>query len=201
MGSRKPGYRQHMTSSTPTPRPRPRGREQIQAALIESTLDLLETRGLEISIRQIADRADVPHSVIGRYFGSKDELIRSAIDSTLPADRAVADAFETPEQAATATFESAFERPERVRTLVQLLQAGMTPREIRSEAPMLESLAKLLGERPETDVDPRVLAAAIMAFSMGWLLTEEFVVDHTDLDVLDRDEVRAQVLSLLLRLI
>ena len=40
---------------------------------------LLESRGLEISIRQIAERADVPHSVIGRYFGSKDELIAEAL--------------------------------------------------------------------------------------------------------------------------
>ena len=190
-----------MTSQTPPPRPRPRGREQIQTALIESTLELLETHGLEISIRQIADRADVPHSVIGRYFGSKDELIRTAIDSTLPADRAIAGAFETAEQAATATFASAFERPERVRILVQLLQAGMSPREIRSEAPVIESLVKLVGERPPDDLDPRVVAAAISAFSMGWLLTEDFVVEHTGLDVLDRDEVRAQVMKLLLRLL
>ena len=189
------------TNTRPDPRERPRGRDQIRAALIRSTLELLESHGLEMSIRQIAELANVPHSVIGRYFGSKDELIRATIDSTLPADREVAAQFDSPAQAAGATFDSVFDRPERVRILVQLLHAGMTPREIRAEAPMLSSLAKLLGEQPSASGDPRVVAAAFTAFAMGWLLTEDFVVEHTGLDVLDRDDVRAQVRALMLRML
>src|SRR6478609_5290522 len=135
MDVRPRGYRARITS--PTPSARPRGRDQIRAALIASTLDLLESHGLDISIRQIAERADVPHSVIGRYFGSKDELIRSAIDSTLPADQEMASHLTTAEDAARKAFDSVFERPERIRILTQLLQAGMEPRDIRSEAPVL----------------------------------------------------------------
>lgn len=180
---------------------RPRGRDEIRAALISSTLELLESHGLDISIRQIAERADVPHSVIGRYFGSKDELIRSAIDSTLPADRETAQQFETAEQAARATFDSGSERPERIRILVQLLQAGMDPREIRSEAPVMSTLVKLIDEEQPGHADPRIIAAAIGALSMGWVLTEDYLVDHTGLDVLDRDAVREQVEELMLRLL
>ncbi len=199
MGSRKPGYRDPMTS--PTPAARPRGRDQIRAALIASTLALLETEGLDISIRQIAERADVPHSVIGRYFGSKDELVRSAIDSTLPADREAAEQFTTAAEAARGTFVSGYERPERIRILTQLLQAGMDPREIRSEAPLLSSLVKLIEEQEPTHGDPRVIAAAICALSMGWVLAEDYIVDHTGLGMLDRDEVQAQVQELMLRLL
>ena len=184
-----------------TPRQRPRGREQIQAALIASTLDLLETDGLDISIRQIAERADVPHSVIGRYFGSKDELIRQAIDSTLPADREVAEQFQTAEQAAIAAFRSTFERPERIRILAQLLQAGMMPRQIRSEAPIMASLIKLIDEEQPDHGDPRVIASAIFAMAMGLVLTEEYILDHAGLDVLDRDEVRDQIQTLMLRML
>ena len=191
-----------MIPPTPTaPAGRPRGRDQIRTALIASTLDLLESHGLDISIRQIAERADVPHSVIGRYFGSKDELIRTAIDSTIPADRETAEEFDTPEQAALATFRSGIERPERIRILVQLLQAGMGPREIRTEAPLLESMVKLLDEQGPGEVDPRIATAAVAALSMGWLLTEDFVIEHTGLGAHDRDEVRAQVQQLMLRMI
>lgn len=185
----------------PSPRQRPRGREQIQDALIASTLDLLETDGLDISIRQIAQRADVPHSVIGRYFGSKDELIRQAIDSTLPADREVAERFETAQQAAVAAFRSTFERPERIRILAQLLQAGMAPRDIRSEAPIMASLIKLIDEEQPAHGDARVIASAIFAIAMGLVLAEDYIFDHAGLDVLDRDDAHAQIEALMLRLL
>ncbi|MCU1370045.1 MAG: transcriptional regulator [Ilumatobacteraceae bacterium] len=184
-----------------TPTARPRGRDQIRAALTSSTLELLETHGLDISIRQIAERADVPHSVIGRYFGSKDELIRSAIDSTLPFDREAADRFENAEEAAREAFNSVFARPERIRILAQLLQAGMAPREIRAEAPLLATLVKLVEAEQPTHADPRIIAAAIYALSVGMVLTEEYIVDHAGLDVLDRDDVRRQVQDLMLRLL
>ncbi|WP_421119258.1 TetR/AcrR family transcriptional regulator [Aquihabitans daechungensis] len=185
----------------PSPPARPRGRDQIRTALIESTLDLLESKGLDLSIRQIAERADLPHSVIGRYFGSKDELVRSAIDSTLPADRQAAQDLESAEQAAIAVFDSGSERPERIRILAQLLQAGMDPREIRSEAPLIRSLVKHIEEEQPTHADPRLIAAAITAMSMGWALTEDYIVDHAGIDVLDREAVRQEMKTLMLRLL
>jgi len=187
--------------TAPSPSARPKGRDQIRAALIASALELLESNGLDISIRQIAERADLPHSVIGRYFGSKDELIRSAIDSTLPADREAAQDLDTAEEAAVALFESGVERPERVRILAQLLQAGMDPREIRAEAPIVSSLVKRIVEDEPDHADPRIIAAAITALSMGWVLTEDYIADHTGLDALDRDEVRTQLKDLMLRLL
>jgi AcrR family transcriptional regulator len=185
--------------TVPNPSTRPRGRDQIRTALIASCLDLLETQGLDISIRQIAERANVPHSVIGRYFGSKDELIRSAIDSTLPADRETAERFETAEEAVRAAFQSAFQRPERIRILAQLLQAGMAPRDIRSEAPMMSSMVKLISEEQPDHADPRVIAAAVFAVSMGMVLTEDYIIDHAGLDVYDRDDVRRQIEELVVR--
>jgi len=187
--------------TSPSPSPRPRGREQIRSALIASTLDLLESQGLDVSIRQIAETANIPHSVIGRYFGSKDELIRSAIDSTLPADQEMAADLHSAEQAALESFDSVFDRPERIRILTQLLQAGMSPREIRSEAPLLARLVKLVEAEQPDHADPRIIAVAIYSLSVGLLLTEDFVVDHAGLDVMDRSDVRAQVRDVLLRLL
>jgi AcrR family transcriptional regulator len=180
---------------------RPRGREQIEAALITSTLDLLESNGLSISIRQIAERADVPHSVIGRYFGSKDELIRSAIESTLPADREAAGNPDTAEEAVRTMFDSGVDRPERIRILAQLLQAGIEPRDIRPEAPMMTSLVKLIEEREPEHADPRIIAAAITALMMGFVLAGEYIVDHAGIDVLDRGEVHEELKELMLRLL
>ncbi len=184
--------------TVPPSNQRPRGRDQIRAALIASAPELLESHGLDISIRQIAEGANLPHSVIGRYFGSKDELIRSAIDSTLPADREAARHPTSAEEAAIAVFESGIER---IRILAQLLQAGMDPRDIRAEAPMISTLVKLIEENQPDHADPRIIAASICALSMGWVLTEAYLIDHTGLDVLERDTVREQMKELALRLL
>ena len=184
--------------TVPPSNQRPRGRDQIRAALIASALELLESHGLDISIRQIAEGANLPHSVIGRYFGSKDELIRSAIDSTLPADREAARHPTSAEEAAIAVFESGIER---IRILAQLLQAGMDPRDIRAEAPMISTHVKLIEENQPDHADPRIIAASICALSMGWVLTEAYLIDHTGLDVLERDTVREQMKELALRLL
>lgn len=176
---------------------RPRGRAEIQAALIASTLELMESKGLEVSIRDIASAADLPHSLIGRYFGSKDGLVQAAIASTLPADIELAATVETRSQAIHAALASGFERPERLRILVQLLQAGMDPGEIRPEAPMMARLLALLEEEADPRTDPRIVTAAVIAATTGWVLVEEFVVHHAGLADEDRAWVRDQVGELL----
>lgn len=179
---------------TPTgPDERPSGREAIEAALIASTLDLLETRGLDVSIRDIASQADLPHSLIGRYFGSKDRLVQAAIASTLPADREAAAAVDSPLQAVDALFAAGLARPDRLRILVQLLQAGMSPEEIRPEAPLLDLFLAVLEPEAGDSVDQRILAGVLWASAAGWVLTEDFIVHHVGLDDEDRTKVREQV--------
>jgi len=161
----------------------------------------MEVKGLDITIREIAKRANVPHSVIGRYYGTKDVLVRAAIESTLPADREAADRHRTAEAAAKAMFDSGVERPGRIRVLAQLLRAGMEPQDIRAEAPMIAALQNLIDERKPEHADPRVIAAATTALAIGWTLAGDYIVDHTGLDVCERNEVDEQIKALMLRLL
>lgn len=188
-----PGYNVGMAVPPDNPSTRPSGRDEIKAALIQSTLELIESHGLSVSIREIAERADVPHSLIGRYFGSKTQLIQAAIDSTLPPDVEAAAGLTTARDAITAVFETGFERPERIRILVHLLQDGMSPRTIRQEAPMINALAELLEADPPQGGDPRLVTAATVALAMGWLLAEDYLVTHAGLEDQDLDKVRSQV--------
>ena len=170
------------------------------SALTESTLALIETEGTDVTIRDISNRANVPHSLVARYFGSKEGLISEAIATTLPDDVELAGSLDCVVDAAGTAFDSVLERPERIRILAQLLNGGAAPREIRSEAPILETLVRLVEEQCPDVADPRVTAAAIGALSMGWLLVEDYLIEHTGLADEDRDEVRAQVRALLPRL-
>lgn len=171
------------------------------AALTQSTLELLETGGLDITIRDISTRANVPHSLVARYFGSKEGLITEAIATTLPDDQELAASLDCPAAAAAAVFDSMFDRPERIRILAQLLNSGMASGEIRSEAPLLEALVRLIEEQSPEVPDPRIAAAAVGALCGGWLIFESFVLEHTGLADEDVDKVRAQVRELLPRLL
>src|SRR5688572_26815487 len=54
----------------------PRGREAIIEAILQATEKLLAKHSpTEISLRQIANLANVNHSLIHRYFGTKENVI------------------------------------------------------------------------------------------------------------------------------
>ena len=171
------------------------------SALTQSALDLIETDGLDVTIRDISTRANVPHSLVARYFGSKEGLITEAIATTLPADQELAATLDGPLDAAGAIFDSMFERPERIRILAQLLHGGMAPQDIRPEAPLMEAFVQLIDDQCPQVPDARIAAAAVGALSAGWLLVEDFLLEHTGLADEDRAKVRAQVRALLPRLI
>ncbi len=59
----------------------PRGRDQVQRALIEAGIKLFSERGMNnVSVRHLAEEAGVNHSLLFRYFGSKDELIKAVFE-------------------------------------------------------------------------------------------------------------------------
>src|SRR6185369_8160826 len=59
----------------------PRGQRETVAALIDATIALLAERGpAAISVRDIAARGGVNHGLVHRHFGSKQALVRAALD-------------------------------------------------------------------------------------------------------------------------
>ena len=60
---------------------RPIGRNAVRTALIEATIELIVKKGLSMSVREIAARADVNHGLVHTYFGGKDGLITTAFDT------------------------------------------------------------------------------------------------------------------------
>jgi len=58
----------------------PRGREAVQRALISAAARLFAERGpAAVTLRAIADEADVNHGLVHRYFGSKEALLHAAL--------------------------------------------------------------------------------------------------------------------------
>ena len=62
----------------------PRGREEIIDAILKATEKLLPKHNpSEISLRQIAEAANINYSLIHRYFGTKESVIMAAHERLL----------------------------------------------------------------------------------------------------------------------
>ena len=59
---------------------RPSGQDEVREALINAGLELVAEQGLQFSVRDVADRAQVNHGLVHRYFGSKSGLISEVLD-------------------------------------------------------------------------------------------------------------------------
>src|SRR5262245_4158793 len=62
-------------------RPRDPNRDQ---AIVRATLELMDQRGLDFSIEEVAERAGVAKTTIYRRFPSKEELMISELEAVVP---------------------------------------------------------------------------------------------------------------------
>jgi AcrR family transcriptional regulator len=135
--------------------------------LIESTLRLIAERGVAgVSVRDVAADAGVNHGLVHRYFGSKDALIRAAVER-------IALLIYDPDAPAQATwfFDRLRAHPELAVLVARACLDG--PHDLLGyAAPPPAVLDKLLSKlRPfarQAGVDPAVINAAWTAAILGW---------------------------------
>ena len=57
------------------------GRSASSERILDSAQELFAKRGPRaVTVRQVAEKAGVTHTLVHRYFGSKDDLIRAVVD-------------------------------------------------------------------------------------------------------------------------
>jgi AcrR family transcriptional regulator len=177
------------------------------AALIDATIALLAERGpAAISVRDIAARGGVNHGLVHRHFGSKEALVRAALD------RLASELFETAGAArldipglqalftATARHESYW------RALARTVLDGEPPREFQSRFPTIGRVVETLRELQRcgvltTEIDAPMLTAGLGALVLGWLVFEPFLLAATGLDSRGRDDNRSALFASLLTIL
>ena len=160
---------------------------------------------LEVSIRDIAAEAGIPHSAIYRYFDSKDQILVRVLERGR--QRQVEhDAMDRSQAAgAKGTFDwmMTSNRAYAIATMRAALD-GQTPSALgldpaRSSAS--ESIRAVAAGAPSltlrTDHDPAVTIAAAMAFVFGWVAAEDWILESTGLQGCDRAELHAELDSIL----
>lgn len=182
------------------PRGRPRLDEQLMPRILDAAERLFAERGpVGVSIRDIAAEAGLPHSAIYRYFESKDEVLRQVL--VRGRDRQIEHETEQRRQGLSAIggLEWLMEHNRAYLLAVVRLalqgetnsSLGLEPRTVASTS--LAALQAGVPLEPRTDLDPRMVLAALAAIAFGYAVGEDWIIDTLGMQSCDADQVRAGV--------
>lgn len=183
------------------PRGRPRLDDQFMPQILDAAERLFAEHGpVSVSIRDIAAEAGLPHSAIYRYFDGKDEVLRQVLIRGRTRQRE----HEAEGRQIGRTIEGALDwilanNRAYVLVLARLALEGETTSSLGidpGETVARQTLAVVADGYPfdlRTDHDPRMVVAALMALTIGWVTAEEWIIDAVGLQGCDRGAVRAHI--------
>ncbi len=175
--------------------------------MIDAAIALLAERGpAAVSVRDIAALAGVNHGLVHRYFGSKQALVRAALDRLAGELFAVAGAARLDVAGLSALFTATARHESYWRALARTVLDGEAPREFQTRFPTIRRVVEALREMQRAgaltrDLDPPLVAAGVVALVLGWLVFEPFLVTATGLDARDREDNRRALLAALLTIL
>ena len=181
----------------------PRGRAEIIDAILKATEQLLPKRNpTEISLREIAEAANVNYSLIHRYFGTKESVIMAAHERIL--DR-IGEQFSTVDRLdgnIGVLFKINRENASRRTLLARAMLDGADPHLIRHHFPIMHQLIELLKKkkaktRKPSEYDAETLAAFFAGSTLGWFFFEPFLLASTGLDKKDKKKVHREITRML----
>jgi len=167
---------------------KPHGRDEVVTALIRAAAELFSEKGVEaVSLRKIADRAGVNHGLIHRHFGSK-EALRRQTQETLAAG--IREEIGDPDDFLNAVLRSskAMRRNDMFwRVMARTFLDGKDEGGIQSNFPFVRKLVDLVRREQEeksitSKIDPRNIVASILAYGLGMLVFERYILPAVGLD-------------------
>ena len=189
-----------LRSRTRSPRDpsRPQGREAVRAAVLTAATRLFSRSGpAGVSLRDVAREANVNLGLIHRHFGNKRELLTGVLEHLAGRIAVAAQADATLDERVIALFDATVDSPY-WRVLAHALLDGEVARDVQQSFPTVHALVAILEEAQASgELDPmfdaRIVAGAMVAQSLGWLMFEPFLLAATGLDAEPFQSVRASV--------
>ena len=179
---------------------RPRGREAVSTALIEASLDLfIERTPDHVTVREIAQHADVNQGLVHEYFGSKDGLILAAMEQVVGEHGGPSEGMPSDRESFLRYFALLDEHPAYVRLVTWWLLDRRRMSDISAlaaESPVVLPAGD--SEQTEVRVDPRLIAAAKEGIVWGWVTSAEWFRAALGLDDLTDEEIREQLTTICL---
>jgi AcrR family transcriptional regulator len=179
-----------------------RSREDVSEALIEAAAALASERGSgHVTVRDIATRADVNATFVHRYFGSKQNLMRAAMQHAQ--ERLASRIEEVPDivEGAAAIVHATLQERELIATLTRAALDGVfadVPAGNPAMAALVERFVReAAGRGSGGRHDPRVVVACLSAAAVGYAVLGDYIRHGTGLDGHSSDEVEAMLVDVL----
>lgn len=185
------------------------GRTETMASIVRAASKLFSEHGTEaVSVRRIAASAGVSHTLVHKYFGTKEDLVRAVMGarddvyarslSEVPDDR----------EALRETTRAVLRSREQLRTTMYAALEGRSAAEVGGSWPAMTAFMERFaggpssgrGEAGATAVDPRMVAAALAALLLGWNALEDVLLEVADLGDIGEDEIVDALVELEIRL-
>lgn len=167
---------------------KPHGRDEVVTALIRASTELFSEKGVEaVSLRKIAARAGVNHGLIHRHFGSKEALRRQTQEALAAGIR---EEIGDPDDFSSAVLRSSKAIRENDmfwRVMARTFLDGKDKGEIQGNFPFVRKLVDLVRREQKeksitSKIDPRNIVAAILAYGLGMMVFERYILPAAGLD-------------------
>jgi AcrR family transcriptional regulator len=148
---------------------RPRGREKVRSALVASSVELFAERAPhQVTIRDIAEHANVNQALVHEYFGSKEELIKATVRHLAGVRSELLQCASDAAEAMPLMFKFQRQYPAFARLIASWLLDGRDIAELDLELDSIDRLTdQQYGPGATTRVDVRVLGAAMGTLILG----------------------------------
>jgi AcrR family transcriptional regulator len=178
----------------------------VRKAVLEAAIRLFVGRGpASVSLREIAEEANVNLGLLHRHFGSKSELISAAVAQLVegfgPSTGDVFASPQMPDELAQLVTAPPQAYAAYVRMLAWLLLDGTESATLEESHPAIARLVQRLSTDGLDDEDARCVGAAVAALALGWLLYAPYLRAATQVDDVPPERLRKVLAAVIERVI
>jgi TetR/AcrR family transcriptional regulator, repressor for neighboring sulfatase len=194
----------------------PRGdSRETKALILASARDLFADRGVEnVSVRDVARRAGVQHSLVHRYFGTKEDIVREITRAEVESIADITPPLEASAEVSLAGLRQILlsllsERRTTVKLILQAELSGLEPEMILRERRRPEQLLAewMRAHRPPepttalTLADPAAVSAIVGAAIMSLAGAGPWILSGAGLDPDEFDQRKEEFVDVLVALV
>lgn len=181
----------------------PHGRDEVKKAILDATEKLLlEKSPNKITVREIAEAANIKHPLIHRHFETKDKVILAVHARRIADIEKRVENIEDVEGNIATFFEAVKKIKFRRIALARAMMDGVSPHSIQTEFPVMQRLLDLIRKKFNekqiiTRFSPEMITAVMSAAALGWFLYEPYLIASMNLEAITEEELDRTVVEVL----
>jgi TetR/AcrR family transcriptional regulator, repressor for neighboring sulfatase len=185
----------------------PHGRDAVKKAILDATEKLLLKKSPnKITVREIAEAANIKHPLIHRHFETKEKVILAVHARRIADIEKRVEKIEDVEGNIATFFEAVKKIKFRRIAIARAMMDGVSPRTIQTEFPVMKRLLELITKKFDAKkgapaFSPEMITAVLSATALGWFLYEPYLLASVNMEEKRQGELDETVVEILEELV